>query len=135
MISIYIYFLFQIFESGIITFGEKDVGFCPQFSSSSAVNYIAVYWFPTDIKQGNGKIHYLMIYSSDGRFKSNEEEIKMLIGEINTATNAGLFLMNITSLLYITWNKMQPTPPIVSIIVIISSFVVTEMNLRTDQSY
>ena len=59
----------------------------------------------------------------------------MLIGEINTATNAGLYLMNITSLLYITWNKMQATPPIVSIIVIISSFVVTEMNLRTDQSY
>ena len=99
------------------------------------MNYIAVYWFPTDIKQGNGKIHYLMIDSSDGRFKSNEEEIKMLIGEINKATNAGLFLMNITSLLYITWNKMQPTPPIVSIIVIISSFVVIEMNLRTDQSY
>ena len=76
-----------------------------------------------------------MIDSSDWRFKGNEEEIKMLIGEINTATNAGLFLMNITSLLYITWNKMQPTPPIVSIIVIISSFVVIEMNLRTDQSY
>ena len=144
MISIYIYFLFQIFESGIITFGGDDVGLCPKFSRDSAVRYIAVYWIPTDIKQGNGKIYYRMVDLTDSSVKRNETEIKILIGEINNATNnlrqgdrTNLSLQDITSLIYITWEKMQPTPGtlIVSIIVIFSSFVVIEMNVRSDQSY
>ena len=82
-----------------------------------------------------------MVDLTDGSRKRNEPEIKMLIDEINTATKnlypgdrADLSLPDITSLIYITWEKMQPTPGnvIVSITIIVSSFVVIEMNVRTD---
>ena len=85
-----------------------------------------------------------MVDLTNSSVERNETEINMLIGEINTTTNnlrtedrADLSLQNITSLIYITWEKMQPTPGslIVSVIVIVSSFTVIEMNVRTDQSY
>ena len=85
-----------------------------------------------------------MVDLTNSSVERNETEINMLIGEINTTTDnlrtedrADLSLQNITSLIYITWEKMQPTPGslIVSVIVIVSSFTVIEMNVRTDQSY
>ena len=85
-----------------------------------------------------------MVDLTNSSVKRNETEIKMLIGEINIATNnlrqrdrANILLQDITSLIYITWEKMQPTTRtlIVSIIVIVSLFVVIEKNVRTAQSY
>ena len=92
------------------------------------MRYIAVYWIPTDITQGNGKIYYRMVDLNDSSAPRNETEIEILIGEINMATKilsevdrANLKLQDITSLIYITWEKMQPTPGtlIVSTIVVV----------------
>ena len=58
-----------------------------------------------------------MVDLNDTSVQRNEAEIEMLIGEINTATKnlpavdrTNLKLQHITSLIYITWEKMQPTP-------------------------
>ena len=54
---------------------------------------------------------------TNGTVARNKTEIEALIGEINTATKAlregdrtNLSFQSITSLIYITWENMRPSP-------------------------
>ena len=81
------------------------------------MKFIAPYWIATDITQGEGKICYRMIDLKDNNAQKNEAEIKMLVDEINMATNVlngedakDLSFTEIESLIYLTWENMQPLP-------------------------
>ena len=79
------------------------------------MRFVAPYWIPTDITQGDGKIYYRMVDLNDSNAQKNKSEINMLIDEINMATNAlngedakDLSFTDIVSLIYLTWENMQP---------------------------
>ena len=82
----------------------------------SAVRYIAPYWINAKITGQNGKVYYRMEdLTPEGVQVANKSEIEMLINEINTATKMldevydALHFENITSIIYITWENLQPS--------------------------
>lgn len=80
------------------------------------MRYVAPYWINAKITEKNGKIYYRREDLTDKEVKmaSNRLEIEMLIDEINTATKMlhevydTLHFAHITSLVYITWENLQP---------------------------
>ena len=113
----YIY-CFQIFDHRVITFDDTKMDSCPPFPvqvNGRAQTFIAAYWIPTAISQGNGKIFYRMVDLTNKTAKKNTTEIQKLIDEINTARSKLPNEPNITiaecqSAIYITWFNMKTFP-------------------------
>lgn len=123
----YIY-CFQIFDHGVITFANSSISSCPPTPANVeefGETFIAVYWIPTAISQGEGEIFYRIVDLTNSTAEKNITEIQELINEINTARlnlaeESNITLEQCESVIYITWFNMKTFPGIlmnVSIII------------------
>ena len=99
-------FIFQIYESGIITFGNLVGTNCPPNDFDSlAETVIAVYWIPARISGKHSDIFFRMNLPEEAKF--NKTEVNGYVGEINQARNESLDVDTIKSVIYITWVNLQ----------------------------
>ena len=122
---IYLFIYFQIYEFGIITFGDVVENNCPPSPRNFKMlgqTVIAVYWIPAQVKYSSeSEIFFRMVLRS----QFNETEINGFLAEINEArgTTTGFNEMtearkleydDIVSVIYITWVNLQPFPGILA---------------------
>ena len=82
-----------------------------------AETFIAVYWIPTAITQGEGEIFFRMVDLKNSSAEKNITEIEGLINEINTARSnlegeANITFLECESVIYITWFNMKTFPAV-----------------------
>ena len=80
---------------------------------------MAIYWIPTSITQGDGKIFYRMEDFTIDDTSKNKKWFMELVEEINTARTvlseeSPITIEECQSAIYITWFNMKTFPPDVS---------------------
>ena len=82
-------------------------------------SFMAIYWIPTSITQGDGKIFYRMEDFMEGNPNRNKKWFMELVEEINTVRTvlpeeSPITIEQCQSAIYITWFNMKTFPPDVS---------------------
>ena len=82
-------------------------------------SFMAIYWIPTSITQGDGKIFYRMEDFTIDDTNKNKKWFMELVEEINTARTvlpeeSPITIEECQSAIYITWFNMKTFPPDVS---------------------
>ena len=82
-------------------------------------SFMAIYWIPTSITQGDGKIFYRMEDFMEDNPNRNKKWFMELVEEINAARTvlpeeSPITIEQCQSAIYITWFNMKTFPPDVS---------------------
>lgn len=107
-------FHLQIFETGIISFGDVVASNCPPSNFNNlAETLIAVYWIPAQVNGSDSEVFFRI--EKKPNFKT---EIDGFISEINDAKNAKkddkLKKDEIITVIYITWVNLRQFPGILA---------------------
>ena len=112
-------FFFQIFDFGVIKFDNASIN--QELSSCLPTkenieklddSFLALYWIPTSITQGEGKIFYRMEDFTMDATNRNKTCFMELVEEINTAIEvlpdeSRITIDQCLSAIYITWFNMK----------------------------
>ena len=112
-VCIYLFIILQIFEFGVITFGEI-VTSCPPTPrdfDELPQTVIAVYWIPAQVDDNDSgsEIFFRMILANETEF-FNKTEVEGFIEEINITRNESLVFSDVESVIYITWVNLKQLP-------------------------
>ena len=111
----FFYYFFQIYESGIITFGDIVDSNCPlspKNFDSFGETVFAVYWIPARVFGRDSEIFFRMNLANEKKF--NETEVKGFVSEINQARDSDVKIKDIRSVIYITWFNLKQFPEVLA---------------------
>ena len=112
-LNLLLLFFFQIYESGIITFGAEVKTNCPPRNFKELdETVLAVYWIPARVFGSDSKIFFRMNLKSKGKF--NMTEVIGLVAEINKAREPTIDAGAIQSVIYITWVNLKQFPGVLA---------------------
>ena len=111
--AFFLFYFLQIFEFGVITFGDKMFTSCPptprQFDMLGQT-IIAVYWIPAQIDDSDRDSEIFFRMNLANKTELNRTEVEGFIEEINITRNESLVFSDVESVIYITWVNLKQLP-------------------------